>query len=160
MFYNCNFYFRKTIPKAVLEATQQLTIGHTQTLKLPVLTRWFSYWKLVNSVKENEACLKSAIWSTQIWNNVELKKKPGRLNNLKQLLCEDKEFWPKLSLIEELLRPLKAGILQIEGAVVDASKAHKLVSSAFDRTVEIAFKFPRDQAKELNEVIVALFPNY
>jgi hypothetical protein len=144
--------FSKTIPKSVLEETQNSAIGHSRLLILPVATRWFSNWTLLNSVKENEACLKSAIWSPKIVDNAEIKKKPERLSTLKHLLCEDTGFWANLALVEELLNPLKTAILAIEGSVIDVSKAFKVVESAFEKAVGIASKFSTEQKEEIVKV--------
>jgi hypothetical protein len=109
---------------------------------------------LLDSIKANEACLKSAIWSPKIADNKEIKKKPERLNNLKHLLCEDNDFWIRLTLIEELLRPLKTAILAIEGSVVDVYKAFKLVDFSFDQASEVASKFPDKQKNRIEEVSI------
>jgi hypothetical protein len=121
---------------------------------LPVKTRWFSNWTLLDAIKSNESCLKSAIWSPKIEENANTEKRKKNLKQLKKLLCEDTEFWSNLALIEELLRPLKSAILSIEGSIVDVSKAYKVVGAAFDKTSEIASKFPTEQVESINEVTI------
>lgn len=148
------FTFSKTIPKSVLGEIQQSTIGHTQALKLPVKTRWFSNWTLLNSIKSNESCLNAAIWSPIVKNNATTDKQKNKLKKVKQILCDDADFWESLVLIEELLRPLKSAILAIEGSVVDLCKAFKSVGSAFDEAVEIASKFPAEQVDNVKEVLI------
>jgi hypothetical protein len=96
--------------------------------------------------------LKSAIWSTAIQGNKELQKKPEILNQLKQLLCDDADFWKKVGLIEELLRPLKSSILAIEGSVIEVRTAYKTVESAFQEALKIANKFSKEQSKQLKQV--------
>lgn len=146
------FLFSKTVPKLAYEETQKSTIGHTQALKLPVLTRWFSNWTLINSIKSNEVCLKSSIWSAKITDNVEIKKKPDRLKKLQKLLCDDIDFWSNLGLVEELLRPLKTAILTIEGSSVDVQKSYKVVDSAFEKASKVASKFSIEQKESINQV--------
>lgn len=141
----------------MLSEIQQSTIGHSYVLQLPILTRWFSNWTLLNAIKSNEACLKSAIWSTKITDNVEIKKKPEHLKNLQQLLCEDSKFWANLLLIEELLRPLKTAILGIEGSSIDVQKSYQIVELAFETAFKTASKFSPEQKKPIDQVIFKWF---
>jgi hypothetical protein len=113
----------------------------------------------VNSIKKNEVCLKSAIWSPKIQDNKELKKKPDRLKDVKQILCEDNKFWSAIGLVEELLRPLKTSILAIEGSTADVRKSYKIVQSAFHEALEVADKFVEEQVGENKQVISQSFFN-
>ena len=104
--------------------------------------------------------MKSAIWSPRIQEDKELKKNPERLKRLKIILCEDPKFWESVTLIEEILRPLKTSILKIEYSVVDVQQSYKLVESAFKEANEIALRFPdsllQDEIKEVPFKIMEL----
>lgn len=143
-------FFRKTIPQGVLEETQRSTHGHSHLIQLPVPNRWFSRWTLVNSINANKSCLKIAIWSPKITDNMELKKDPARLKKLKSLLSENNNFWTNVALVEELLRPLKNAILAIEGSVVEVRTSYRIIESAFDKALEVARKL--DSANKAEEV--------
>lgn len=115
-------------------------------MQLPSTIRWFSQWALAKSIKENESCLKSAIWSPKIQDNTE------RLKQLKKLLCEDDNFWKQVGLTEAILAPLAHVILKIEGSDVDARDSYKLIEDAFQQALAISSKFDDHQVKEIVKV--------
>ncbi|KAE9546800.1 hypothetical protein FO519_009988 [Halicephalobus sp. NKZ332] len=146
-------FFRKTVPKLVLEELQRSTVGRSHVIPLPSNTRWSSTWRLLESIKKNESCLKSCIWLPKIVDDKELRKNMNRLTELRQILCEDRHFWKQLSLIEELLHPFKTAISSIEGSVVDVRKSYKIVETSFDKANEIATKFSADEMEEITEIL-------
>jgi hypothetical protein len=93
---------------------------------------------LLELVKSNETCLKSATWPPTIEENT----------NVKTVMCDDTKF----SLVEELLRPFQTARLEIGVHAVDARKAYKSVKSAFEDAFKVASKFETEQKLKINEV--------
>jgi hypothetical protein len=64
------------------------------------------------------------------------------------------EFWESLTLVEELLLPLKSAILVIEGLIVDVSRAFNVVGEAFDQISDVVPKFPDDQKDKIDKASI------
>jgi len=124
------------------------SFGSSTRLQLPSNTRWSSKWKLVNSVKKNEGCLKSAIWDQSIIDKTNsapnFKPDPNfkqQVEILRKILCQSPDFWKQLDFVEKILAPLAHAILKIERAVVNVCDSYKIVDAAFGKSLLISDEF-------------------
>uniref|UniRef100_A0A915CQU1 Uncharacterized protein n=1 Tax=Ditylenchus dipsaci TaxID=166011 RepID=A0A915CQU1_9BILA len=125
--------------------------GSSTLLQLPIKTRWGTYSTLVSSISANEACLKSAVWDAGL-------PVDDMLRDLRQLLCSDNFFWPRLEKTRNILRPLADTITQIEGNEIDSRNAYKLIEKAFVDAKQAAMEggLGGQLQQEMIEVIFAL----
>jgi len=144
---NLNF-FSKPVQSNLLAEHQQTTTGTRVLLQLPAKTRWFSVWTLFSTILKYEDALKSAIWDSKLPQDVNSKKKR---DELQKLICTDEDFWPKLKLISDVLKPLARAIKEIEGSNVDFRIAYRSVNFAFTECLNQVEKFAiKDQTSLKN----------
>lgn len=123
---------RKPVPKSILVEEQKKEVGKSKVLQLPVPTRWGTYAALVNSIHNNRGALESAIWDRRIKGDAAFNQ---TRDELRELICNNADFWNVMIAVKEMLDPLAEAITMIEGNVADPARAYKTIEAAFSKTI-------------------------
>jgi hypothetical protein len=128
---------------------QQNSIGSRALLQLFSKTRWFGAWTLCVSILKYKAALKSAVWDPKIPQDRETKVK---CEELQELVCVDKCFWPNLQLVSDTLKPLALAIKNIEGSLINSRLSLHVVDEAFVQALRKVAEFDAEDRDDVKEV--------